>query len=108
MLNPCIIFGNKPSLSILENQVSGDIVWPKITSNRLIFFRTLRSNVQDRNSDYFDSERTKIYYWKNGVVPYFFDFEDEKKQDYILRAMDEIQNKTCIKYKVSHIEIYVI
>ena len=102
LLNPSIIFGAKTK-SILEDQIDGDIVWPKITKNRMIFYRAFRSNAIEKSSD----GRTKIHYWKNGIVPYFFDFEEPKeKQNHVLEAMEEIQSKTCIKYKVSHIKSY--
>ena len=59
LLNPSIIFGAKPE-GILEHQIEGDIVWPKITKNRMIFYRTFRSNAIEKSSD----GRTKIHYLK--------------------------------------------
>ena len=39
----------------------------------------------------------KVYYWEGGMIPYYSDFQDEQKEEYLSEAIYEIQNKTCIR-----------
>ena len=44
-------------------------------------------------------KRVKIFYWTDKFIPLHFDHieEDEEKMGFVTAAINEIENKTCIK-----------
>ena len=58
------------------------------------------SNQQNFYRDGSLDERVQVFYWTDIIVPLHFGFdieEDREKLGFVLAAMNEIENKTCLK-----------